>query len=993
LKLRTVHTILRSSMLSGIFLLIAGQDTLCAQGNITFDLKKPKAYESRKLPSELTPEGKINPVKRIKENVVSHYNFYFNAHLKIDAVLRSAKQSHIDSFNNLIPFYNFSLDQTASQQQDLDSVIIKTNNGILLHDLRSDWVDDLYFLMGKGYFYQKKFDSAYDVFQYINYTFQPREKEERGLEKSIGSNLNNKGNIYTISSPENKGISAAITHRPIRNDALLWIAKSLMEQDNDDDARGMIETLYRDQLFPNRLKPQLAELKAYGFYRKKVYDSTAFYLEGSMDALDNNAERARRWFLMGQLYALANKKDKADRAYEKAVALTTDPVMEAYARINQVSLADNNEDRDKKVDSNVKKLLQMADREKYLAYQSIIYSAAAEMEQSRNNVQGAIALLVKSNEANSNDPALRNRNHLSIAELAFSIKQFELAKIHYDSINMDNLPSPEAILEKKTIVGELAAYHSTVQREDSLQRIAAMPEKEREIYLNDLLKKLKKESGIPSKEDDSKGFSGTKNMLSDQSTVSIFPAEQKKGEWYFYNPALKAQGSIAFKNKWGTRPNTDNWRRSSAVSVMLNNKMLNNASESRNTSADMTETDLTIEGLMEALPLTEDLLSASNAKKFGAYRKLGMLYKDKLDECKESVGWHEKLISQQPQDPELEKILFDLAYCYAKVSNQSKTQFYTDQLQKLFPASAYNLMLKDPMAALKLSEQQHTEATQRYQRIYDLFLAGKFKEALQEKQSADATFGQHHWTPQLLFIESIYYVQTRQDSLAVATLNKIPEMHPGSPMAMKAGQLADVVTRREEIENELKGKEVVRTKEDTLTWIDDSPVAKSRERVVKTDTLKKQTIEPVVISKTKTDSTVFKAPVMQQKSDGYTFDPTGKHLVILLLNNVDLVFVNEAKRAIARYHAERFAPTGLTLKSEFIGNIPTILIESFPNLAEAIAYTDKTIPIASKEIFPWLPAEKFRFLVISPENLTRVMEEKNTAAYLQFIQLQLPGKF
>jgi len=121
---------------------------LWAQGNITYDLIKPKAYENRKLASELTPDKKINPVKRLKENIVSHYNFHFNANLKLSKVIASAKQANKDTFTTLIPFFNYSLDKTAQQQQELDSVVIKVNNGILLHDLRNDWVDDSLFADG-----------------------------------------------------------------------------------------------------------------------------------------------------------------------------------------------------------------------------------------------------------------------------------------------------------------------------------------------------------------------------------------------------------------------------------------------------------------------------------------------------------------------------------------------------------------------------------------------------------------------------------------------------------------------------------------------------------------------------------------------------------------------------------------------------------------------------------------------------------------------------
>jgi hypothetical protein len=42
-------------------------------------------------------------------------------------------------------------------------------------------------------------------------------------------------------------------------------------------------------------------------------------------------------------------------------------------------------------------------------------------------------------------------------------------------------------------------------------------------------------------------------------------------DFYFLNNAQKARGSVEFKAKWGGRPNVDNWRRQSAVSMTLTN--------------------------------------------------------------------------------------------------------------------------------------------------------------------------------------------------------------------------------------------------------------------------------------------------------------------------------------------------------------------------------------------------------------------------------------
>jgi tetratricopeptide (TPR) repeat protein len=923
----------------------------------------------------------------LKENIVSHYNFHFNANLKLSKVIASAKQANKDTFTALIPFFNYSLDQTAQQQQELDSVVIKVNNGILLHDLRNDWVDDLYLLMGQSYFYQKKFDSAYDVFQYINYNFQPRSKDEIGFEKSIGSNINANGNIFNIASKENK----FTPHRLVRNDALLWIIRTQLELGNEDDASGMIETLYQDNQFPKRLTDKLAELKAYLFYRKQQSDSAAVYLEKSLGACEDNAEQARRLFLIAQLYGKSNQNKKADAFFEKAIALTTDPVMEAYARIYQIGLSSNETDQEQKIDQHVKGLINMANKEKYAAYRSIIYTAAAEMEIKRKNIPNAIGFLLKSNQFNSTDTDIRNAANLNIATLAFSTKQYELAKKYYDSINIGNQKDPEEITRKKTIANALFDELKIVHAEDSLQSLASLPEKEREAELKTVLKKLRKEQGVSEENEKQKGSTVPKNNLLDDNTASLFPSEQKKGEWYFNNPSLKAQGSISFKNKWGERANGDNWRRAAALNAAMRSNL------PKSTGAAATDTiaaaDLSLETLREKLPLTAEKLAASNEKKYEAYQKLGSIYKDKLEDCKESITWNEKLINQKTNIPGLEKLLFDLAYCYRQSGNNSKALFYQSQLAEKFPASEMNKMLRDPLSMSKAKNEKSKEVTQQYDKVYDLFLSGKFELAREEKRKADSLHGENNWSPQLLYIEAVYYIKNKKDSLAIEALNKIPSLYPNSPVAMKAGLLADALNRRDIIENELRSISVSRQTDDSIKWIDDSPLPKAKETKIKTEPLQRQVVQAPVIAKTKTDTTAFKAPVIDKKADGYEYNPLEQYGVLLLLKDVDIVYINEAKRALTRYNAERYAGNQLSLRNDKIGESPYILISVFANAAEALGYVEKTAPIASKEIFPWLPAEKYAFAIISPNNLKKVLEEKVIGPYLQFIRAQIPGKF
>jgi tetratricopeptide (TPR) repeat protein len=989
------HIALPMRLASLLSVLLCCSLTSHAQLNLTYDLKKPKAYENRKLKSELTPDKKINPVKKMKENVVAHYNFYFNANNKLQDVLISAKKSHKDSFSRQLAFYNYSLDQTAAQKQELDSVIHKSNNGILLHDLRNDWVDDLYLLMGQAYYYQKKFDSAYDVFQYINYTFQPRTKDEIGFEKTIGSNLNTSGNIYTVSTKE-KGLTSKSA---ARNDALVWIVRTLLAQDNDDDAKSLMETLIRDRNFPKRLQAELAEQKAYFFYKNNNADSCAAYLEKSMDATSSAIEKARRYFLIAQLRTKSGQNESANEFYDKSINITTDPVMEAYARINQVALSANEEDLEKRTDEQVDLLMRMAKREKYLIYQTIIYNAAAEMEMGRNKSKAAIDLLLKSNTANTDDPTGRSYNNLKIATLAFNNKDYKLAKTYYDSLGIIPAERQKEVDIKKKVSGELVALLNEIEKEDSLEAIAKMPQKERDDYLKSLLKKLKKEQGLIEEEEEvsqnsisTGGGRGVRNNILDETAGNIFNNTQTKGEWYFNNPTLIGQGKTTFKNKWGTRPNADNWRRLTAINGTR--MVLQRGPEGTRRVAAQQETKpaLTIESLQANLPITPAQQQASVLKKTSTYFQLGFVFQERLGDWPLAIEWYEKAVNEGVDTSIKAKLLYNLSFCYAQLKNTQQANYYKNLLAANYPENKLTIKLLDPAAALQQEEAKEKLINTTYNKIYDLFLSGQFETALTAKREADHQFGPNNWSAQLLYIESIYYIKKRNDKEAISALNKIGELYPKSPLSEKAKTIAAVVARRTEIESELTAMQVTRLKEDSLVWIDDRPAPKPQQTIVKKEAPKAVAQQPIT-AKAKVDSTQFKAPVVVQQTARYQFNPTDPYAVMMILKDVDIVYINEAKRALARYNGERYASNGLNIQNNILGTTSYILISVFANAADALSYLEKTAPIGSKEIFPWLQADKYKFIIVSPENLKKMTEDKSTEEYIRFLQLQLPGKF
>ena len=123
-------------------------------------------------------------------------------------------------------------------------------------------------------------------------------------------------------------------------------------------------------------------------------------------------------------------------------------------------------------------------------------------------------------------------------------------------------------------------------------------------------------------------------------------------------------------------------------------------------------------------------------------------------------------------------------------------------------------MLKMIAAQSTKGVKEEDAATKEYEKIYDLFIEGKFEEAKAAKAAADSTYGNSYWTPQLLYIESIYFVSKHEDSNAITTLTSLSSQFSTSPLAQKANTMIDVLHRRKEIEKYLTDLQITRLADD-----------------------------------------------------------------------------------------------------------------------------------------------------------------------------------
>ncbi len=804
-----------------LFFCYAWLPDVSGQPSLSFDLKKPKKYEDRLLGSEKTATKKFTIPRRFVQNGITKFNWHYNANVKLEEVIARAKAAYKDDYSKLISFYNYSLDYTsASEKTELDSVIYKANAGILIHDLRNSWIDNLYMLMGKAYYFKKELDTAFLTFQYINYAFSPKEKD--GYDIPIGSNANaaEGGNAFTISTKENRNVfQRAWSRAPSRNESFIWQTRTYIAHDQLSDAAGLIEILKHDPQFPDRLKTDLKEMQAWWFYKENIYDSAAIYLEMALPNAQNKQEEARWEYLIGQLYERAGKVTLAEDFYNRAAAHTYNPVLEVYARLNAIR---QHKGDDKIIQQNIDALVKMARKDRYISYRQIIYYTAAQMELERKNTEGAKALLLRATRINTisgDDNSQKSKCFLLLAELFFRERNFSESKRFYDSVNITEIAPPDipAIEKRKLSLSVIVQQQQIMYRQDSLQRLAAMPEEEREAFLRKLARQLRKQQGLKEEE-----FSGSAALPgnNDNQSADMF-GSNAKGEWYFNNNSLKAKGFTEFKNKWGTRPNVDNWRRSAVMSQVNNVPQGNNNVQQ---TATATEPGIqaginSYEGLLKNIPLTPAQKIQSDDSIENAQLRLGKELVDGLEDYEFAIPTLEEFISRFPSSSKQPEALFYLYYCYLKTGRTAKADATANNLKQRFPGSEYGKKIADPGGM----DAPQKDMTRRYDNIYNLFIEGNFTEALAQKHIADSLYGTNYWTPQLLYIQSIYHIRQQEDGEAKKVLQNIIRLYPNAPLANKAKTLLDVLNRRREIEDYLTKLQIERPKEDTLAKIDDSP--------------------------------------------------------------------------------------------------------------------------------------------------------------------------
>jgi hypothetical protein len=144
--------------------------------------------------------------------------------------------------------------------------------------------------------------------------------------------------------------------------------------------------------------------------------------------------------------------------------------------------------------------------------------------------------------------------------------------------------------------------------------------------------------------------------------------------------------------------------------------------------------------------------------------------------------------------------------------------------------------------------------------------------------------------------------------------------------------------------------------------------AKAREAALARDTSMTKHITDS--GKAKITDSALTAAKLKTINSAFAMSPGAPHSVVIVMTKVDPVYVSESRNAFNSYNQENFYSQQLTADNASLNDsVKMLVISSFQTDQEAITYMNKMKALAPREIVPWLPADKYTFVIISGANL------------------------
>ena len=724
----------------------------------------------------------------------ARYNTYYNGAVAFIDGSEEKEKGNKDNFTETIPLY--MVGNKASRDlgnANFARAIEKSEKAIKQHSIKrkpqwtknrrktakdTEWLNrreynpflwKAWLLLGKSQFQRGNFDEAAATFSYMSRLYQTQ--------------------------PAIYGIARA------------WLAKCYCELDWLYDAEDVITKMRRDTMH-YRAKTDWDYALADYYVHNQQWEEAVPYMEKVIKHEKRKKQRAREYYLLGQIQTKLGHREKAYKAFGKVVSQHPPYELEFNARIAQTEVM---------AQGNVKKMIarlrRMARNDNNKDYLDQVYYAIGNIYMAEKDTANAIAAYEKGNEKSTRNGIEKGVLLLRLGDIYWAMEKYNDAQRCYgEAIGLldKERPDYEQLSNRSKVLDELVPYTDAVHLQDSLQVLAKLPEAERnkaiDRVIEELVKKEKEEKRKQQEEEAEKvlakqGAVGNRNIKSPVQQT----ATQQQGGWYFYNPMAVSQGKAAFQRQWGKRENVDNWQRVNQTVVNLNagteelsdslnaevdEAMADSIADSKDKeAADSAQNDPhKREYYLAQIPFTDEQVAASNEIIMDGLFHSGIIFKDKLDNLRLSEKALVRLTSQYPEYTNNDEAWYHLFLLFSRMGMYSRADSCLSRLKDSYPESQWTTLLSDPYFAENAKFGVHIEDSL-YAATYDAFKADRYQEVKANAKLSEERFPLGENRAKFIFINGLSLLNESDANGCVEAMKTVVEKYPQSEVTELAGMI------------------------------------------------------------------------------------------------------------------------------------------------------------------------------------------------------------
>ena len=510
-------------------------------------------------------------------------------------------------------------------------------------------------------------------------------------------------------------------------------------------------------------------------------------LENAYKLNKNKELRSRIAFLRGQILTNLGENEKARESFVTAYKNAGNFEFEVKSQIEIAKTFNGNADDYEGAKQYLEKI---SKKGTYASRKNEFYYALGLMANKAGKKDEAQEFFRKSIKEKISDSQIRGLTYYEIGKKFFDDNDYLSAGVYYDSayVAMNYPPVKEKLKAQTSNIKQVSKNYYLIKKNDSILALTKMTNDEKIAFFNKHIETLKTkeaqeeiERKKAEKEKNSKSESVDFALLANSNDTSSFMDFNAGKSFYFANQSTIAKGENNFKQIWGNRALTDNWRTSAKMNSIedLKNEALgvSSAPNPRRFEPDF---------YIEKIPTKNEEILVLKKDRDTASLGLGRMYEKYFQNTALATKTLYNLVDSKPdEETDLQALYQIFSMNYEK--NPADAERAKQLILERYPYTSYAEFVKNP------KKEQLTTSDAEVQKLYEeafkLYSEEKFEDSKKLIDNALQKYPKDLLVPKFTLLQAFNTGKTAGKEIMILQLEQLMLNYGKTPEGIKAAEM------------------------------------------------------------------------------------------------------------------------------------------------------------------------------------------------------------